>query len=150
LACRVRASPFELLFTPVHRTSFRPGVHFHCDINFDPFVYMHENNKTYGSCFLMPCPLRYTVQLDWTQGSPSRCTSFNVRSSRYGRLCYVNRPLARLFLTEHADLRPPSLADFIAEHPEYLAPNNAMNFLSDNGGVNYNLCHCTSVSPSNF
>ena len=30
-------------------TLFRPGVHFHCDVNFDPFVYMHENNKIYGS-----------------------------------------------------------------------------------------------------
>jgi alpha 1,2-mannosyltransferase len=26
-----------------------PDVHFHCDVNIDPFVYMHENNKTYGS-----------------------------------------------------------------------------------------------------
>jgi len=25
-----------------------PGVHFYCDVNFDPFVFMHENNKTYG------------------------------------------------------------------------------------------------------
>jgi hypothetical protein len=56
---------------------------------------------------------------------------------------------ARLFPTEHANLRRPSLADFITEHPEHLAPNNAMNFLSDNGGASYNLCHCTSVSPSN-
>jgi hypothetical protein len=49
LACRVRASPFELLFTPLHLTSFRPGVHFHCDVNLDPFVYMHESNKLYCS-----------------------------------------------------------------------------------------------------
>ena len=28
---------------------YRPGVRFHCDINIDPFVFMHENNKTYGS-----------------------------------------------------------------------------------------------------
>jgi hypothetical protein len=24
-------------------------VHFHCDIDFDPFTYLRENNKTYGS-----------------------------------------------------------------------------------------------------
>jgi hypothetical protein len=29
-------------------SAHRPNVHFHCDINFDPFVYLHENNKTYG------------------------------------------------------------------------------------------------------
>jgi alpha 1,2-mannosyltransferase len=32
----------------------------------------------------------------------------------------------------------------MAEHPEYVAQNNAMSFLSDNGGSSYNLCHCTS------
>lgn len=25
-----------------------PGVHFHCNINHDPFMYMEQNNKTYG------------------------------------------------------------------------------------------------------
>ena len=40
----------------------------------------------------------------------------------------------------------PPCADFVAEHPEYVVPNNAMNFLSDNGGTDYNLCHCTSFS----
>ena len=24
-------------------------MHFRCDVNFDPFVYMHENDKIYGS-----------------------------------------------------------------------------------------------------
>jgi hypothetical protein len=32
----------------------------------------------------------------------------------------------------------------MAEHPEYVVQNNAMNFLSDNGGKDYNLCHCMS------
>ena len=31
----------------------------------------------------------------------------------------------------------------MAEHPEYVVEKNAMNFLSDDGGINYNLCHCT-------
>jgi len=36
-------------------TTFRrPEVRFHCDVNFDPFVYMHENNKTYGSFLFVP------------------------------------------------------------------------------------------------
>jgi hypothetical protein len=38
-------------------------------------------------------------------------------------------------------------AEFIKEHPEYVAPNNAMNFLSDNGGEDYNLCHCEFSLP---
>lgn len=39
---------------------FRPDVHFHCDIDFDPFLYMEDNGKVYGVstshsvCSLMP------------------------------------------------------------------------------------------------
>jgi hypothetical protein len=52
----------------------------------------------------------------------------------------------RVSLTELAKPLPLfSHADFITENPQYVAPNNAMNFLSDNGGTNYNLCHCTSM-----
>jgi len=32
----------------------------------------------------------------------------------------------------------------MSEHPEYVAPNNAMKFLSDDGGAEYNLCMCMS------
>jgi len=41
-------------------------------------------------------------------------------------------------------LRP--LKDFISAHPEYVASNNAMRFVSDDGGADYNLCICTSSS----
>ena len=30
----------------------------------------------------------------------------------------------------------------MAENPQYVSPNNSMDFLSDNGGETYNLCHC--------
>jgi alpha 1,2-mannosyltransferase len=40
----------------------------------------------------------------------------------------------------------PPCTDFMTEHPEYVVQNNAMNFLSDNGGIDYNLCHCMSFS----
>lgn len=26
----------------------RPDVHFHCDVTYDPFLYMEEHDKTYG------------------------------------------------------------------------------------------------------
>lgn len=44
----------------------------------------------------------------------------------------------------HMRSRLPLRADFITQHPEYVAKNSAMKFLSDNGGADYNLCHCTS------
>ncbi|KIY43542.1 glycosyltransferase family 15 protein [Fistulina hepatica ATCC 64428] len=34
-----------------------------------------------------------------------------------------------------------TVKEFIEEHPEYVSPQNSMDFLSDNGGENYNLCH---------
>jgi len=27
----------------------RPNVHFYCDLDFDPFVFMEQNKKTYGT-----------------------------------------------------------------------------------------------------
>jgi alpha 1,2-mannosyltransferase len=34
-----------------------------------------------------------------------------------------------------------TVREFVAEHSEFVSPNSAMNFLSDNGGDRYNLCH---------
>ena len=34
-----------------------------------------------------------------------------------------------------------TVKDFISEHPEYLAENNAMDFISNDGGKSFNLCH---------
>ncbi|KAE9403247.1 glycosyltransferase family 15 protein [Gymnopus androsaceus JB14] len=76
-----------------------PDVHFHCDIRFDPFLYMEENNKVYA----------FTIALyEFEKTIPS--------------------------LWGH-------VKDFIKLHPEYLAKDNAMGFLSETGGDTYNLCH---------
>ena len=32
--------------------------------------------------------------------------------------------------------------EFAQDKPQYIAANNSMDFLSDNGGQTYNLCHC--------
>lgn len=34
--------------------------------------------------------------------------------------------------------------EFTQAHPEHVANDNAMKFLSDDGGESYNKCHCTS------
>lgn len=36
--------------------------------------------------------------------------------------------------------------DFLKSHPEHLVEGNAMGFISDNGGEEYNLCHCESFT----
>ena len=34
------------------------------------------------------------------------------------------------------------LVEYTRAHPETVNPDNALGFISDNGGDNYNLCHC--------
>jgi alpha 1,2-mannosyltransferase len=34
-----------------------------------------------------------------------------------------------------------TVGDFVAEHPDFVSPNSAMRFLSDDEGKSYNLCH---------
>lgn len=49
LAYRVRVA-LECINIYQHRPltpTARPDVHFHCDINRDPFLFMEEHNKTY-------------------------------------------------------------------------------------------------------
>ncbi|PIL34635.1 hypothetical protein GSI_03414 [Ganoderma sinense ZZ0214-1] len=76
-----------------------PDVHFHCDVDYDPFLYMEDHNKTYG---------------------------FTITMYEFGATI-------------------PTLWDttkeFIKAHPEYVAKNNAMGYMSDDNGNSYNLCH---------
>ena len=32
--------------------------------------------------------------------------------------------------------------DFMRLYPQHIAPDNALGFISDDGGERYNLCHC--------
>jgi len=76
-----------------------PDIHFHCDIDFDPFLFMQDQNKVYGWTITM-YEFRATIETLWQ-----------------------------------------TTKDFIKLHPEYVAPDNSMGFISDNGGEDYNLCH---------
>lgn len=76
-----------------------PDVHFHCNIRFDPFLFMEDHNKTY---------------------------SFTITMYEYQRTIPT--------FWDH-------VKQFIKDHPEYVAEGNAMNFISDNGGEDFNLCH---------
>ncbi|KAF6747525.1 alpha-1,2-mannosyltransferase [Ephemerocybe angulata] len=76
-----------------------PDVHFHCDINHDPFLYMQEHDKTYG----------FTISMyEYESTIPT--------------------------LWRH-------VKEFMKLHPEHVAQDNAMGFLSSDDGNTYNLCH---------
>ena len=63
------------------------------------------------------------------------CSSTLRRYRHYGTLSKVRskRMLPLLIL-----------AEFIKLHPDYLAADNSMAFLSEDGGETYNKCHCES------
>jgi mannosyltransferase len=66
-----------------------PNVHFFCDVDYDVFRYMQDNNKTYG----------FTITL--YDSPPSVATLW------------------------------PETQKFMAAHPEYIHPNNALDWLTD-------------------
>lgn len=88
-----------------------PDVEFLCDITFDPFVFMRDNNKIYA----------FTISMyEFEKTIPS--------------------------LWAH-------VRNFTLLHPQYIAENNAMNFLSEDEGETYNLCHFWSnfeIADMNF
>jgi alpha 1,2-mannosyltransferase len=111
----------ERLLTEVFH---RPGVNFFCDIDEDPFLFMERNNKTYSFTismeeFVDTIPsLWSTVKGEFLDSSSSERMTFNSSAS--------------------------VLPEFVKENPQFVAENNAMGFISDDGGKEYNLCHCSS------
>ncbi|KAH0830584.1 glycolipid 2-alpha-mannosyltransferase-domain-containing protein [Lanmaoa asiatica] len=77
-----------------------PDVRYFCDVDYDPFLFMEDNNKLYGFTISMP---------EWEPTIPTLWSS---------------------------------IREFIADNPQYLHPDNSMDFLSDDSGETYNLCHC--------
>ncbi|KAJ7314989.1 nucleotide-diphospho-sugar transferase [Mycena albidolilacea] len=76
-----------------------PDVEYFCDMLYDPFHFMQQEDKIYG----------FTISFyEWEPTIPTLWA--NVK-------------------------------EFIALHPEYVAEDNAMAYLSDDGGETYNLCH---------
>lgn len=82
-----------------------PSIELHCDIHYDPFRVMVEQNKKYS---------------------------------------FV------LSLYEYIDTIPSlwdSTKKFMKNHPEHIAEENSMGFLSDDGGDTYNRCHFVCPLP---
>ncbi|KAF9069600.1 glycosyltransferase family 15 protein [Rhodocollybia butyracea] len=76
-----------------------PDVKFFCDLHYDPFLIMQDQNKLYG----------FTVSLyEYEATIPTLWAA---------------------------------VKEFIQENPDLITPENAMAFLSDDGGETYNRCH---------
>lgn len=76
-----------------------PGIEINCDLNYDLFKYMQDNDKVYG----------FTISIhEFEKTIPT--------------------------LWQHTK-------DFIEKNKQYVAEDNFLDFISDDGGKTYNLCH---------
>ncbi|KAH3678120.1 hypothetical protein WICMUC_001684 [Wickerhamomyces mucosus] len=100
--CRYESGFFyrhELLKDYDYYWRVEPDIRIYCDINYDIFQFMKDNNKKYG----------FTISLH-----------------------------------EYVDTIPTLwkvTKEFISENPQYVDKNNLIDFISDDGGASYNLCH---------
>ncbi|KAG2368598.1 glycosyltransferase family 15 protein [Suillus spraguei] len=100
--CRFNSGFFyrhELLQPYRYYWRVEPDIKLFCDVDYDPFLLMQDQNKVYG----------FTISLyEFPATIP---TLWNTVKS------------------------------FVKANPDFVAPGNAMGFLSDDGGESYNLCH---------
>ncbi|KAI0006044.1 glycosyltransferase family 15 protein [Russula compacta] len=100
--CRFNSGFFfrhELLAKYKYYWRVEPDVTFFCDLDFDPFLFMQDNDKVYGFTIALP-EYGETIETLWT-----------------------------------------TVAEFMEQNPDLIATNNALGFLSDDSGLNYNRCH---------
>ncbi|TFK54856.1 glycosyltransferase family 15 protein [Heliocybe sulcata] len=100
--CRFNSGFFyrhELLLPYKYYWRVEPDVKFFCDVDYDPFLFMQEHNKTYGFTITME-EFKETIITLWD-----------------------------------------TTKEFLVDNPQYVAQDNALGFLSDDGGISYNLCH---------
>ncbi|KAH3687478.1 hypothetical protein WICPIJ_001536 [Wickerhamomyces pijperi] len=100
--CRFESGFFfhhELMQNYKYYWRVEPSTKLYCDVNFDVFKFMRENNKDYGFTISIH-EFEATIKTLWSETKK-----------------------------------------FVAANPQYVAEDNFMNFISDNNGETYNLCH---------
>lgn len=100
--CRFESGFFyrhELLADYEYYWRVEPDIRIYCDVNYDVFQFMKDNNKKYG---------------------------FTISIHEYPKT------IPTLW---------DATKDFIKSNPQYVAKNNAMAYVSDDGGASYNMCH---------
>ncbi|KAF7318570.1 Glycosyltransferase family 15 protein [Mycena chlorophos] len=99
-----------------------PRVKFHCDILDDPFVYLEENDKVYGTSVVCETGPKYDAE----QATQCLYMKFLPQSRLSGK-----QYKARLS------------ASFMENYPQYILPkeDTLMKFISNDNGRTYNRCH---------
>jgi hypothetical protein len=113
--------------------STRPDIKYFCDLDYDPFLVMEDGKKVYGNASLDPYILDLTP-----------CVGFTLSLYEYEATIptlwnHVKSAFYILLPGSAADGQPG--IDFVNSNKELLPADNAMAFLSDDGGESYNRCH---------
>jgi alpha 1,2-mannosyltransferase len=123
----------------------RPSVKLFCDIDYDPFLFMQEEKKVYGS-YGQCVPKRSKSTALWLTSLPTQVSRFLYMNTlrpypHYGMLQKV-RGQQHLLGRSSLIFTTPASTEFIQANPDLLPKDNAMGFISDDGGESYNRCHC--------
>lgn len=100
--CRFNSGYFfrhELVLPYDYYWRVEPGIKLFCDLTYDPFLLMQEQEKVYGFTLSL-LEYKETIPTLWE-----------------------------------------ATKEFIKENPQYVVDGNAVDFISDDGGEDYNLCH---------
>ncbi|OBZ75120.1 Glycolipid 2-alpha-mannosyltransferase 2 [Grifola frondosa] len=101
----------ELLAKYKYYWRVEPDVTFYCDLDYDPFLFMQDNNKVYvprNNSDIVGLRQRHVLQ------------SMHIHA---------------------LSILISNTTEFIRENPDFLPKDNAMSFISDDGGETYNNCH---------
>ena len=126
-----------------HAISGRPDVQFFCDLEYDPFLIMQDQNKVYGQHLLCLLAVRHLI----LSNRRFHCITLWVWSYHSHIMERCERSVSPVISDKRiAEI----LTEFIATNPGLVSPDNAMKFISDDGGETYNRCHCKYMALSSI
>lgn len=135
-----------------------PDVKYSCDVDFDPFLYMQDNNKKYGT----PKASR-TNEMRGRVVLPSLLRpSANLYGNSFFFLLQRSKAFTISIIEYPETIRSlwNTTRSFMQKYPHLLAENNSLEFISDDEGETYNVrrgfnlkhtpdqFHHTNPSPS--
>ena len=134
----------------MRRTFARPDIKFFCDIHYDPFLYMQDHGKVYGEHTSLVQRRVHLFIAFLLQALLFPCMNTRPRSPHSGRQRKV-RAKERIACAQCCSVhwftgRTFRSIEFLNGNPGLVAEDNAMAFLSDDGGETYNRCHCELYS----
>src|ERR1700744_325382 len=101
-------------------TSNRPDISYFCDLDYDPFLLMQDENKVYGLLTKSSTISGFAYSVS----QALQCLCMNTKL-RY-RHCGMQPKVRRQFSYHFPGAESPQ--EFMKQYPQYVSPGNAMAF----------------------